>query len=217
MDSLRKFVEEMSNMTDGALDIEIISDKMNYNNKCDNFAAAGEMNKWGNVIDEEISRPKYSTFLSEGPKDIQKYCPNFSAMDLPEKKALNILILTAMAHYESSCNFREKAPGPNGTAAGLLQLHKGKEQNYSSGCRKGDSATPERTLICGLSMINDQINRGEKLFSPRSYWEVLRPTGRSKKAVKIMAAISKFPSCSLSNDTRLSSAKRNKTIRVAQR
>ncbi len=217
MDSLKKFTQEMRNMTNGALDIEIASDKMNYNNKCNNFAADGAINKWGAVINKEISRPKYSSLLTEGPKDIIKYCPNFDSMSIQERKALNILILTAMAHYESSCNFREKATGPNGTAAGLLQLHKGREQNYSSGCRKGDSKSPERSLICGLSMINDQINRGENLFSSNSYWEVLRPAGRSRKAKKIMATIAQFPSCSLNTDLRVSGAKRKAKNLFAQK
>jgi hypothetical protein len=215
MESLREFSEAMRNMTDDALDIEIISDKMNYSDKCDNFAADGAMNKWGKTINKEISRPKYSSLLSRGPKDIRQYCPMFSAMDIQERKSLNILVLLAMAHYESSCNFREKAPGPNGTAAGLLQLHKGKEQIYSSGCKKNDSANPERSLICGLSMLNDQINRGEKLFSPHSYWEVLRPKGRSNKAKKIMTAIQKFPSCLMRVDTNLVRAKRQLKERLA--
>lgn len=213
-DALKRFVMEMSAITDGALDIEVISEKMNYANKCDQFAADGDMKKWGNVIIKELENDKYANMLNNGPRDIGEYCPNFRKMETEERKALNVLIMTAMAHYESSCNFREKAPGPNGTAAGLLQLHKGKEQNYSSGCRKNDSATAERTLVCGLSMLNDQIERGEKLFSASSYWEVLRPRGRSQKAKKIMAAIRKFPACG--TPQAISTARRNKDTRIAQ-
>lgn len=214
--AFNRFVLNMSAITDGVLDIEMISDKMNYNNKCDQFAADGEMNKWGKTIVKELEKPKYSNMLNRGPRDIGQYCPDFSKMDLNDKRALNVLIMAAMVHYESSCNFREKAPGPNGTAAGLLQLHKGKEQNYSSGCRKNDSADPERSLICGMSMLNDQIERGEKLFSSGSYWEVLRPRGRSQKAKKIMAAIRNFGPCD-TNKALAKNAKRNKAKRVAQK
>ncbi|HEY8270398.1 MAG TPA: hypothetical protein VIG33_05875 [Pseudobdellovibrionaceae bacterium] len=229
-ESIRIFAENLKESTRGALDIEYIFDKMHYSNKCDSFAADGEMNKWGNTITNELRRNKgnissseeedtrrYKPLLSQGPKDIKKYCTNFQAMTTPEREALYVLILTAMAHYESSCNFREKAPGPNGTAAGLLQLHKGREQKYSSGCRRGDSARPERTLICGLSMLNDQIERGENLFSRDSYWEVLRPQGRSKKAGKIMAAIKKFPACGAMDTPTIANSKHKSKTRIAQK
>jgi len=214
--ALLRFTENMNDITDGVLDIELISDKMDYSNKCDQFAADGEMNRWGDVIVKELQKPKYSSMIKKGPRDIREYCPDYSKMNMQERRTLNVLIMTAMTHYESSCNFREKAPGPNGTAAGLLQLHKGREHKYSSGCRQNDSATPERSLICGLSMLNDQIERGEKLFSSASYWEVLRPRGRSQKAKKIMAAIRKFGPCDARN-TSLANAKRNKGKKVAQR
>lgn len=214
--AFNRFVQNMSSITDGVLDIEMISDKMNYNNKCDQFAADGEMNKWGTLIVNELKAPKYNTMVSRGSRDIIQYCPDFNKMDVHEKRALNVLIMAAMVHYESSCNFREKAPGPNGTAAGLLQLHKGKEHRYSSGCKKNDSLNAERSLVCGLSMLNDQIGRGENLFSSSSYWEVLRPRGRSQKAKKIMAAIRKFGPCDASAAA-LASAKRNNSKRVAQK
>lgn len=218
MDALKRFTIEMNAITDGALDIEIISDKMNYSDKCENFVGDGEVNKWGEVVQKELSKDKYGALLKQGPKDIGLYCPNFSGMNMDERKSLNILILTAMAHYESSCNFREKAPGPNGTAAGLLQLHRGKEGQYSSGCRNGDSASAERTLICGLSMLNDQVvARGERLFSSASYWEVLRPRGRSQKAKKIMAAINKFSACYKKSATVIGSKKNNAAARIAQK
>ncbi|MBS1970681.1 MAG: hypothetical protein JSU04_10255 [Bdellovibrionales bacterium] len=216
MDALMRFTQNMSVITDGVLDIEIISDKFNYAEKCDNFAAKenGELNKWGTVITREIEKERCAPLLNQGPRDIKNYCPNFKNMDPLDKKALYVLIMAAMTHYESSCNFREKAPGPNGTAAGLLQLHKGKEQKYSSGCRQNDSLNAERSLACGVAMVCDQTaGRGENLFSSASYWEVLRPRGRSQKAKKIMAAIRKFGPC----DPASANAKRNNNTRVAQK
>ncbi|WP_413288115.1 hypothetical protein [Bdellovibrio sp. HCB337] len=198
MDAFRQFADNMNEITDGVLDVEIISDNMNYSNKCDNFVGNGEVNAWGDVVNSELGKPKYQTLINQGPRDIKEHCPNYDRMSIADRKGLVVLTMTAMAHYESSCNFRETATGPNGTAAGLLQLHKGKEGRYSSGCRNGDSASAQRTLVCGLSMLNDQIvGRGERLFSSASYWEVLRPRGRSKKAKKIMAAITKYPACTV--------------------
>jgi len=197
MEALKRFAEQMETITGGVLDIEAISDKMDYAPKCDNFVGNGEVNKWGAVVRKELDKNKYNLLLDKGPKDITQYCPNYPQMSEEDRKALFILTLTAMAHYESSCNFREKGVGPNGTTSGLLQLHKGHEARYSEGCRNGDAETAERSLICGLSMLNDQIvSRGERLFSSGSYWEVLRPRGRSQKAKKIIAAIKKFPVCS---------------------
>jgi hypothetical protein len=219
LSALMRFSQNMNAITDGVLDIEIISDKFNYADKCDKFAANenGELNKWGSVITREISKPRCATMLNQGPRDIKTYCPNFTSMNTIDKKALYVLIMAAMTHYESSCNFREKAPGPNGTAAGLLQLHKGKEQKYSSGCRKNDSLDAERSLSCGVAMVCDQTSaRGENLFSSGSYWEVLRPRGRSQKAKKIMAAIRKFGPCDPKSNT-TANAKRKIGTKVAQK
>jgi len=177
--------------------IEKVSDTMNYANKCDEFASDGNVQVWGTVVEQELDRQKY-TMVDTGSSDIALYCPNYKSMDENERKSVWMLVLVSMAHYESSCNNKEKAKGPNGTAAGLLQLHRGHEANYSNGCRNSDSNTPERSLICGLSMINDQIQRGEPLFSEHSYWEVLRPRGRSQKARKIESAIRQFPPCQVS-------------------
>lgn len=216
-DALMRFAMEMNKITDGAIHIEVISDKMNYAEKCEKFADDGELNKWGAVINKELNNPKYETMLHDGARDITKYCPRYPDMAVPDKKALNVLIITAMAHYESSCNYRVKAPGPNGTAAGLLQLHKGREHRYSSGCQKNDSLNAERSLICGLSMLHDQLARGENLFSPRSYWEVLRPRGSSKRAHLIQSAIRKFPSCNQGMETKIGSTKPHKKNQVATR
>lgn len=210
MDALIRFSQEMNSITDGALDIEVISDNMGYSERCEKFVGDGEVNHWGEIVNKELSKGKYSTLLFEGPKDIELYCPNFQRLKIKNRKAVFMLIITAMTHHESSCDFRAKTTGTNGTASGLLQLHKGREGRYSSGCRNGDASSAERSLICGLSMLNDQtIGRGERLFSSASYWEVLRPRGRSKKAKKIMTAIAKFPACAV--------AKRNAAARVAQR
>lgn len=122
-------------------------------------------------------------------------CPQYSQMDIEKKSLLWTLILASVAHFESSCNTKAINPnGPNGTAYGYYQLHKNKEHFYdedNSGlCVKNASADPRLASKCALSMLEKQFkNDNGLLFSPKSYWEVLRPRGRSQKASLIRTAI----------------------------
>ncbi len=197
MSAQENFTIEM----DAASDVSDIINKR-YADKCENFAGDGEVKKWGLIVEKELDKDRQRA-LYDGPKDVKVLCPPYTKLSDEDKKGLWILIVSAMTHYESSCIFTEKAKGPNGIAAGLLQLHRGKEARYSNGCRNGDSATPERSLICGISMINDQIERGEPLFSPRSYWEVLRPKGRSQKTKRIMSVIGQYPACRVKTEAKI--------------
>lgn len=182
-----------------ATDVSQIINKK-YGDKCDNFAGDGEVNKWGLIIERELDKDRHQA-LYNAPSDVRRLCPKYTEMNDEDKKGLWILIISAMTHYESTCIVSESAKGPNGTAAGLLQLHRGKEANYSSGCRNGDASTAERSLICGISMLNDQVERGEVLFSRRSYWDVLRPQGQSRKASRIQAVIGQYPACRTGKST----------------
>lgn len=176
-----------------ASDISEIIDKK-YSDKCENFAGNGEVKSWGKIIERELDKDRYAA-LFKGPSDVRRLCPQYDAMNDEDKSGLWILVISAMTHFESSCVITNKAQGPNGTAAGLLQLHRGKESNYSSGCRNGDSNTAERSILCGMSMLNDQVERQGIVFSTTSYWDVLRPQGRSQKAIRIQNVIGQYPAC----------------------
>jgi hypothetical protein len=208
MRAQQNFTMEM----DAAADISDIINKK-YADKCENFAGNGEVRKWGRIVEKELARERQRA-LYEAPGDLKQICPAYTRLNDEDKKGLWILIVSAMTHYESSCIITEDAKGPNGTAAGLLQLHRGQEARYSKGCRNGDSGFADRSLICGISMLNDQIERGEPLFSKRSYWEVLRPRGRSKRARNIMAVISQYPACESrpDNNSKVSATKKPKAL-----
>jgi len=182
-----------------ATDISQIIDAK-YGDKCENFAGDGEVQKWGQIIEKEFDKNRHQA-LYNGPSDIIRYCNKYYNLNDEDRKGLWILIISAMTHYESTCIVAEKAKGPNGTAGGLLQLHRGKEANYSNDCRNGDADTAGRSIICGMSMLNDQVERGEPLFSRKSYWDVLRPQGESKKAVRIQAVIGQYPACKTGKST----------------
>ena len=137
-------------------------------------------------------------FLMEGGK-IKNHCKNYSTMDNNQRAVVWLLVLTTMAHFESSCNSAAKAKGPNGTAYGYFQLHKGKEFLYAGApfiCPKNASLSPMQSSKCALGMLEKQMDRttGE-LFSNKSYWEVLRPKGPADKAKHISKAIARSSLC----------------------
>lgn len=127
-----------------------------------------------------------------------KYCPRYGKMSAKEKSIVWVFILTAMAHFESNCTRTASAKGPNGTAYGYFQLHRGHEDNYGGGnfCKKGDAAKPAAASKCTLGMLEKQfVNRQGELFSSKSYWDVLRPTGSSKKWSVIRRALMRSSLC----------------------
>lgn len=128
-----------------------------------------------------------------------KYCPQYSKMTVKEKSIVWVFIMTAMAHFESNCTRTASAKGPNGTAYGYFQLHRGHEDEYDGGngfCQKGDAAKPAAASKCTLGMLEKQFeNRQGELFSNKSYWDVLRPTGSSKKWSVIRRALMRSSLC----------------------
>ena len=174
--------------------ISAISDQMNWGDACDNFVSDDEFGKWANLVMKEMKSGENDSLI-KGSDDLMKLCPGYQSLNLEGRQNVWVLIVNAMAFYESSCNQRSKAQGPNGSLIGLLQLHRGKEDKYAPNCKKGDGSTPAGTFRCALSMLNSQLERGEPLFSRKSYWDVLRPQARSKKSIKIQNAIKSFPLC----------------------
>lgn len=177
-----------------ATQISEVSKKMRWGEACDKFTSDGEFGKWSGIIEQELVRGENNALI-QGSSDLRALCPGYDALDLEERQNVWVLIVNAMAFYESSCNQTSHAQGPNGPLIGLLQLHRGDEDFYAPNCRRGDGNTPSGTFRCGLSMLNSQLMRQEPLFSTRSYWDVLRPQGNSKKAQKIEQAIRSLPFC----------------------
>ncbi len=131
---------------------------------------------------------------------MNRYCRNYSTLTQQRKSLVWVMLLTTMAHFESSCNSNAKAKGPNGTAYGYFQLHRGEEQNYAAVtgyCVKNASQDPRLSSQCTLGMLEYQLKKtGGDLFNKGSYWEVLRPRGASQKAAIIQKAFLKSTLCS---------------------
>ncbi len=130
---------------------------------------------------------------------VNRYCRNYPVMSLQQKSLVWTLLLTVIAHFESTCNPKAHAKGPNGTAYGYFQQHAGAEQKYDGDmniCRKNSSKDPVLAGQCTLSMLELQFQRERgELFNNNSYWDVLRPNGRSAKASAIQRALTQFSLC----------------------
>lgn len=173
--------------------------KPTFNSKyyCEEFSISPPANRnWRANVLNELTEQKYPLFFSpKGGSDLIKYCPNFTNLSVDEKKIIYLRLVDAMVFFESSCNVSANAKGPNGTAYGLLQLHLGREQDYQRNCRQNDSKSSSRSLSCGFSMLHDQVDQHNKIFFDGSYWEVLRPKGRSMKAKIISSHLWYYPLC----------------------
>lgn len=139
-----------------------------------------------------LSNPSLFKPLFQGAS-LNNYCPQYSKMNEKQRAQVWVLIMTSMTFFESSCNPKVAAKGPNGTAYGYFQLHKGYEDQYdgtTNVCKKGDAGDPYKASKCALGMMVKQFDRDSgELFSNRSYWDVLRPNGSSQKARLIRKAL----------------------------
>ncbi|MFV8259667.1 hypothetical protein ACNQKP_17800 [Bdellovibrio bacteriovorus] len=182
------------NLTFVASVLDDINDKYNWGPSCINYATGTKIGEWGHAIRKEYMAGNF-THLAEGTPDIHQLCPNYKIMKPTDKANFWVLIFNAMTHYESTCNPKATAKGPNGSLYGLMQLHVGREQVYAKSCEKGDSKTPVNTFACTLDMLNGQLRRDNALFSRKSYWDVLRPQAASGKAKKISRSVSAYVPC----------------------
>lgn len=175
-----------------AQEVVKVMQKMRWSNRCESFVSSSQIGPYGEYILRSLNRSAFPE-LYRSTSDLAAICPNFDNLRDREKDYVWLLFLTSLAFYESTCNPKASAPGPNGTAQGLMQLHLNKEHFYSAGCVRGDSLQPNLTLSCSLSMLNDQIRREQLIFKQNSYWEVLQPT--STKAGEIAKALKLFSLC----------------------
>lgn len=154
------------------------------------------------IKNELIKNSKFYPNLMASSQ-MKSLCPKYSKMNLNNQAFIWTLVLTTMAHYESSCDIKVSIKGPNGRTSGYWQLHNGKEQNYdgpSTTCFKYAGKDPKGSSRCALAMLDLQIkNNNGLLFTKKSYWDVLRPSGHaskiSKAPQKIRKALTKHKTC----------------------
>lgn len=194
--------------TDAAAQIAAVMKDLEFSDRCDQFATESGFGSWGRVIIEELVRGEGDSLL-RGTDDLRRACPNYDYLGVREKSYVWVKIIASMTFLESSCNPRagleSVVNGPNGRAAGLLQLHKNKEHTYGANCAKGASLSPTSTLKCAISMLDRQVEKTQALFSRATYWGVLRPQGdvvstkRGKRRVvlakTVIGGLKELPIC----------------------
>lgn len=135
---------------------------------------------------------------------LNRICSKYSKNSVKNKALLWVIILTMMSHFESSCNINANTAGPNGTANGLYQLHKGREDKYDYDlnlCKENASKSYKLSNLCTLAMLEVQFEKQKgKLFSNKSYWDVLRKNGAAQKADDIYRTITRSSLCNPVND-----------------
>src|SRR3989344_104379 len=157
------------------------------------------LGKVGETILKELTKnsSKYPNLLDGGK--VKKSCRKYEEMNDNQRALVWVLVMTTMAHFESSCSDKAKAKGPNGMAYGYFQLHKGKENLYVKGkgsCVKNASGNAALASKCALGMLEKQMERSSGvLFDNKSYWEVLRPIGPAQKSQHIAKALAKSSLC----------------------
>jgi len=142
------------------------------------------------------NKASFPTLMQGGT--ISKYCSKYPQMKDDQKMMVWVMLMTMVAHFESSCNISAKAKGPNGTAKGYFQLHLGREQNYDDDglCAKNSSNSGKLSAKCALSMLERQLKKdNNQLFSSKSYWDVLRPEGKAQRADDIQRTLKRSTLC----------------------
>ncbi len=132
--------------------------------------------------------------LLDSKKSISNICPKYSSLQTNQKSFLWTMILAAMAHYESNCNIMAYTKGPSGRTSGFYQLHRGHESTYDGKlkvCKNFDGTKPEESSICALTMLDLQLKNRVSLFTSKSYWDVLRPSGEASRTSKAPQSIKK--------------------------
>ena len=175
-----------------------------WQNSCDGFVKDGQIGLYGQIVREEIMKPSALKNIKQGDEDLGMLCPNYSSMNNSSKANVILLIMTSMAFEESTCNNNKTAKGPYGIARGFFQLHSGKESSYSPDCQDNASKTARGSITCALSILDNQMGKGNMFRQEENYWDVLRPQRWDKKTksyfanpsyAQIRSAISSFEPC----------------------
>jgi len=195
----------------------IIQNPRVYSPACRAFAADGKYGSLGQAVIQEVHRPE-NRALYDGSSDLHNnYCPNYRNMTNAEKDGLWVLFTAGWSEQESSCDSRATKRCENGTCAGIIQLHRNAENTYNGDkhlCQRGSSQRADTSLRCGLSMLNNSIEKGRNLFSANSHFGTLLPNG-SQGSGLIINSIKRYAPCGYSAAAN-SGAKRNSSKRVAQ-
>ena len=183
--------------------ISAVQDQLTMEKSCQNFSHDQQVGPWGKFVLSELRSGNFPAMSApDTVTDLEQICPRYPTMAQIERDHLWLLIINSMTYFESSCepksNLTQRQGAPDGTAFGLLQLNEGNEDLYvlkrtrthilhttraeakvskfTPGCYKNDSHNPETSLVCGMTMLEQQLEKKpHSLFDCSSYWKVLKP------------------------------------------
>jgi hypothetical protein len=151
---------------------------------------------WDQIVDDALPPELLSTEMA---RDVRPFCPRFKKMDETERRAFWAYFFQALAGAEAGLqpttdvrhpemDMRDTVTRRMVRAEGLLQLTYMDADRYDCNFdwekdkdlpHKDPAKTilqPENNLTCGVKILDDQLLvRKERLLSPTSYWETLRP------------------------------------------
>jgi hypothetical protein len=184
-----------------ALHFAELADRMHYSDRCEKqFASKAGIGPLGRVVKETLSHNAAKDLITHNIS-FGGACPGYREMTTEQRKNLWVFVMMSMSHYESSCQDQASNQGPNGTAAGLLQLHDESENLYASwdpdlNCDVGAARNSRQTLKCGLTMLGNQLYKGSRFFDEGSHWQVLRQVQKpGSQAHQIRYALAQIPDC----------------------
>ncbi len=163
---------------------------------------------YGMVIIEYLNQENSSSvFFNQnlpGMTEGISACPNWSNMNLEEKKHFWVWVMASIAHVESKCIAHVRnTNGTNGVAAGFYQIDERPSNRSWRGpnCGVSNILDPKSNIRCGLDIMKELLSGTQGSYKTngelwgtksRSYWEHLR----KKNGGKIAQLIKEHPHCS---------------------
>lgn len=130
------------------------------------------------------------------PKDVEEFCPNYVALDSTARRKFYIMLLSALAKFESNykptTTYTEKFPDAKGNrvvSAGIFQLSVESGNGYYCNLKKtADLFDPETNFNCAARIMNkwivtDKIIGGfvdGRWRGMARYWSPFRSAERKK-------------------------------------
>lgn len=155
---------------------------------------------WSRYVTVEVTASKLDQTT---PRDSKEFCPNFAHLTTVERVHFWLVLISAMAKFESgldpNAEYRESFFDQNGkpvVSRGLLQISKesANAARYSCGISaEGDLHKPEINLKCGVKILaawvrNDNViavQKGDGYLGGARYWAVLRPSSKLSAITEI--------------------------------
>ena len=150
---------------------------------CEKFIdRKGVYGSWGTALVNHLKKNHDDVLVqAEHIGDMGYVCPKYNSFEPEMRYNFWVWLTAAVAQEESSCNPRQSAQGPNGVAAGLMQLDMGHTRNYAHGvCGSINVLNPIQNIRCAENMLNyftspqEKLNPNQEIYWRKSYWDTLR-------------------------------------------